>query len=299
MYFDRFTLAHATLSQATLRYRRGGSGDPAVLLLHGHPRTHATWHRVAPILADHHSVVCPDLRGYGESSKPTSDAQHAPYSKRSMASDLVELMTQLGHRRFVVVGHDRGAYVALRLALDHPELVRGLVILEAVPISEALRRCGAEFAQAWWHWFFFAQPDKPEAAINSDPNRWYGDPEEKRRQMGDRAFEDYQRAINNPSTVFAMLEDYRAGLGIDREHEEADRAAGRKVRCPLLFGWASGDDLGRLYGSPVEIWREWCDEAVVERVFDCGHHIAEERPEQLAEAILRFAAGLPGVASGD
>ena len=294
-FFSGFSAQHVALSGATLWCRSGGAGGLPLLLLHGHPRTHATWHAVAARLQGDFQVICPDLRGYGRSSKPPTDAEHAPYSKRAMARDMAELMTSRGHRRFVVAGHDRGAYVALRLALDHPELVCGLVILEAVPISEALGRCDARFAQRWWHWFFFAQPDKPEAAINADPNAWYGAPERKRQRMGDEAFEDYQRAIHDPATVSAMLEDYRAGLGVDREHELADVRAGRQVACPMLLGWASGDDLGELYGKPAAVWARWCAHPVQEVVFDCGHHIAEERAPELAQAIAAFAARCAGL----
>jgi haloacetate dehalogenase len=180
-----------------------------VLLLHGHPRTHATWHRVAPLLARSHTVVCPDLRGYGESSKPPTTPDHRPYSKRAMAGDCLALMAALGHERFAVVGHDRGAYVALRTALDHPAAVTALAVLDAVPIGEALARCDARFAAAWWHWFFYGQTAKrAERVIAADPDAWYqAGPE----PMGEEAYADYRRAIHDPATVQAMMEDYRAG----------------------------------------------------------------------------------------
>src|ERR671928_698366 len=223
--FEGFALDHVDVGEATLRVRRGGSGPP-VLLLHGHPRTHATWHRVAPLLAGSHTVVCPDLRGYGQSSKPPTTADHAPYSKRAMAADCVALMRALGHERFAVAGHDRGAYVATRTALDHPDAVTALVVMDAVPIGEALGRCDAKFAASWWHWFFLGQTAKPaERVINADPDEWYrGDPD----RMGAENHADYRRAVRDPATVHAMLEDYRAGLGIDAEHDAADRAAGRR-----------------------------------------------------------------------
>jgi len=193
-----------------LRVRVGGSG-PVVVLLHGHPRTHTTWHRVAPLLAARGlTVVCPDLRGYGQSSKPVTTADHSPYSKRAMAGDVVRLMRRLGHDRFAVVGHDRGSYVAARLALDAPEVVTRLAVLDSVPIGEALARADARFATAWYHWFFFAQPVLPERLIAADPAAFYkGDP----AVMGEENFADFQRAIHNPATVSAMLEDYRAGPG--------------------------------------------------------------------------------------
>jgi haloacetate dehalogenase len=288
-FFEGFDESRVDVADGVaLRVRTGGSGPP-VVLLHGHPRTHTTWHRVAPqLVAAGHSVVCPDLRGYGRSSKPPTTADHAPYSKRAMAGDVVALMRQLGHGRFAVVGHDRGSYVAMRTAMDHPDVVTHLAVLDSIPIAEALDRADARFAAAWWHWFFFAQPDKPERAINADPDAWYGG---SPVAMGEQAFAEYRAAIHDPATVHAMLEDYRAGLGIDRAHDEADRAAGRLVRCPTLVVWAARDDLGELYGDPLAVWADWAPDRRG-RAIDCGHHMAEEAPEELAGLLLEFAAQL-------
>jgi len=279
--FEGFELERVDVGEAVLRVRYGGSG-PAVLLLHGHPRTHATWHGVAPLLAEEYTVVCPDLRGYGESSKPASTPDHEPYSKRAMARDCIALMRLLGHDRFAVVGHDRGCYVAQRLALDSPEAVTHLAALDGVPIGDALARCDARFAQAWWHWFFLGQTDKlAERVISTDPDAWYG---VDASVMGEEAYADLRSALHDPEVVHAMCEDYRAGLGIDRELDDADRASGRRIRCPVLVVWALGDDLGELYGDPTEIWKLWADD--VRRVtIDSGHHMAEEAPEELAMAI--------------
>ena len=283
--FDEWDLGVA--DGVSLHGRSGGdpdSGSP-VVLLHGHPRTHTTWHRVAPLLvAAGHRVVCPDLRGYGRSAKPPSTADHAPYSKRAMAADIRALMSHLGHDRFAVVGHDRGSYVAMRLALDWPEAVSALAVLDCVPIGEALARADARFAAAWWHWFFFAQPDKPERAILADPEAWYGgDPE----RMGPENYADYRAAITDPATVRAMLEDYRAGLGVDRAADDADRAAGRRIGCRTLVAWSRHDDMEQLYGDVLAIWRDWADD-VRGAVIDSGHHMAEEAPEQLAAELARF-----------
>jgi haloacetate dehalogenase len=282
--FEGFALERVGVRDATLRVRYGGSG-PAMLLLHGHPRTHATWHRVAPLLADSFTVVCPDLRGYGQSSHPPEQPNHETYSKRAMADDCVQLMSLLGHDRFAVVGHDRGAYVALRLALDHPDVLTRAVILDGLPISERLDRCDAKFASGWWHWFFFGQTDKPaERVINADPLAWY---EVDADLMGPEAYEDLRLALQNPDVVHAMLEDYRAGLAVDREHEEEDRAAGNKITCPLLLIWARGDDTEELYGDPLPIWRAWADD-VAGLALDSGHHMAEEVPDELSAAIREF-----------
>jgi len=284
--FEGFKLDYIDCGEVTLRVRIGGEGPP-VLLLHGHPRTHTTWHRVAPQLAQHHTVICPDLRGYGESSKPESTPDHLPYAKRSMARDCLALMRQLGFERFALVGHDRGAYVAFRLAMDHPAAVERLVIMDAVPIGEALARCTAKFASAWWHWFYLGQTAKPaEPAILADPIAWY---QPDRKAMGEANYQGFLRAVTNPATVHAMCEDYRAGLGVDRAADDADAQAGRRLACPMLFIRAAGDDLGDLYDDPLGIWQTWADE-VREVVLDCGHHMAEEAPDELSQAIQTFLA---------
>jgi haloacetate dehalogenase len=285
--FDGFALERVHVGEAELRVRHGGEGPP-LLLLHGHPRTHTTWHRVAPLLAHTHTVVCPDLRGYGESSKPPTSDYHEPYSKRAMARDCVALMSALGHERFAVAGHDRGAYAAFRTAMDHPDAVSRLVVMDAVPIYEALDRADAKFARAWWHWFFLGQTAKPaERMISADPDAWY---RPNREQMGEDNYADYRRAIHNPETVHAMCEDYRAGLGIDFDHDKADRDAGRRVSCPTLVLWAIHDDMEELYGDPLAVWRPWAADLRGEPI-DSGHHMAEEAPEELAAALKRFLAG--------
>jgi haloacetate dehalogenase len=287
--FDGFAEERVDVGEAQLRVRHGGTGPP-VLLLHGHPRTHATWHRVAPLLAADHTVVCPDLRGYGQSSKPPTTPDHGPYSKRAMAHDCVALMRHLGHQRFAVVGHDRGAYVAQRTALDHPHVVTRLCVLDVVPIGEALARCDAEFATAWWHWFFLAQPEVPERVIGRDPDGWYGGgSDDARRRMGAEAWEDWRQAIHDPATVHAMCEDYRAGLGPDRAADDADRAAGRRIACPTLVLWGGRGDLGDLYDDILGIWRTWADD-VRGHAVACGHHIAEEAPTTLAAELRSFLA---------
>lgn len=281
--FEGFALEMIELPEATLRVRHGGSGPP-VLLLHGHPRTHATWHRVAPLLAADHTVVCPDLRGFGRSSKPADTPDHAGSSKRAKARDCVALMGRLGFDRFAIVGHDRGAYTAFRAAMDHPDRISHLAVLDGVPILEALERCDARFARAWWHWFFFGQKGKPERAILADPDAWYSATAE---QMGAEAYADYREAIHDPETVHGMIEDYRAGLGIDREHDAEDRRAGRRIECPTLVLWSQRDDLEELYGDVLAVWRPWARDLTGHGI-DCGHHMAEEAPEALADALRSF-----------
>ncbi|MBO0898639.1 alpha/beta hydrolase [Cellulomonas sp. zg-ZUI222] len=282
--FEDFTIEDIAVGEATLHVRHGGDGPP-VLLLHGHPRTGATWHAVAPrLVAAGFTVVCPDLRGYGRSTGPAPTPDHRAHSKRAVAGDVAQLMTRLGHDRFHLVGHDRGSYVALRLALDHPQRVDHLVLMDCIPISEHLARADARFATRWWHWFFFAQPDVPERVISADPDAWYhGDP----RVMGADNHAEWRRAIHDPRVVRAMLEDYRAGLTIDRIDEEADKAAGRRLEMPLLVLWSLRDDLELLYGDPLEIWSNWASDARGNGI-DSGHHVAEEAPDALTDALTGF-----------
>lgn len=285
MIFEDFDVDLVALDEhVTLRVRHGGAG-PAVVLLHGHPRTHTTWHAIAPRLARAgFTVVCPDLRGYGQSSTPEPDAEHRTYCDRAMAGDIAALMTRMGHETFAVVGHDRGSYVAYRCALDHPDRVTRLAVLDSVPIVEALERADAQFAEAWWHWFFFSS-DQAERVITADPLAWYGP---DREQMGEENYQDMVAAVTQPATVRAMLEDYRAGLHVDRANDVADRDAGTVIECPILVAWSSRDDMEMLYGDPVGVWRPWCRHEPLQAVINSGHHMAEENPDALTAALQDF-----------
>jgi haloacetate dehalogenase len=258
--FEGFTTDLIDVGAASIYVRHGGDGPP-VVLLHGHPRTSATWHRVAPqLVRQGFTVVCPDLRGYGRSRGPAPSPDHAAHSKRAVAGDLVAVMQALGHRRFALAGHDRGSYVALRLALDHPDAVSRLALLDCIPI--------------------------PERVITADPDSWYhGDP----KVMGQENYDEWRNATRNPDVVRAMIEDYRAGLSVDRQHEEADRAAGNRLRMPLLVLWSQRDDLEDLYGDPLVIWREWADDPRGYSI-DSGHHMAEEAPDAVAASLGDFFA---------
>src|SRR3954469_12526750 len=272
---DGFSLRHVDVGSATLRVRSAGSG-PAVLLLHGHPRTHMTWWRVAPLLAARgFRVVCPDLPGYGQSRQREPDL-----SKRAMAAQLDALMDD----EYTVVGHDRGALVAFRMALSG--YAARLVVLDGLPVSEHLSRCDAPFAVAWWHWFFFAQRSKPaDAIISRDPLCWYrADP----ASMGAENYADWRRAVTSPEVVTTMVADSRGGIEVDRGDEEADFAAGRRVECPTLLGCSAYDDLEDLYGDPLAIWRTWVTGPLAGVKIASSHHMAEEAPEELATAIADF-----------
>jgi haloacetate dehalogenase len=285
--FEGFELESLDTGEAELRVRHGGSGPP-LLLLHGHPQTHVMWHRVAPRLAEDFTVVAPDLRGYGGSSKPPTAPDHEPYSKRAMARDCVALMSALGHDRFSVAGHDRGGRCAYRLALDHPDRVRKLAVLDILPTADTWRGADRRFMLGWWHWAFLAQPAPlPEQLIGADPEAYYfrGD----RSRFDPEALRDYLRYAHDPETIHSMCEDYRAGATYDYDLDEADRAAGRRIDCPLLVLWGGRNDLEELFGDPLSVWSRWADQ-VTGRRFDCGHYLAEEAPEETYAELRAFFA---------
>jgi haloacetate dehalogenase len=290
MLFAGFTLEDVAVADGPIRLRRGGSGPP-LLLLHGNPQTHAIWHAVAPELALSFTVVCPDLRGYGGSLKPPATPDHAPYAKTAMARDMVEVMERLGHRRFLVGGHDRGARVAHRLALDFPDRVEKLAVLDIVPTIEHFERTDMASALGYYHWFWFAQPHPfPEILINAAPEAWFkAHTTREPKPTGffhPEALADYLAAVRNPDMIRGMCEDYRAAATIDLEHDRAARAAGVKIRCPLLVLWGSKGKIGKWY-DPMAIWRQYCVAGVTGGPIDSGHYLAEEAPGEVLE---RFAA---------
>jgi haloacetate dehalogenase len=287
LMFEGFELEYVDVGEVTLRVRYGGHGTP-VVLLHDHPRTHTTWHRVAPRLAESCFVVCPDLRGYGRSTLPPDAPEHAQSSKRAMAGDVASLMRRLGHDQFAVVGHDRGALVAFRAAMDHPHAVTRMVIMDGLPVIEHLERLNEAFVRTWWHWWFLGQTDKPaERVINPDPDGWYRTPSPA--EMGEENHADLWTALRNPAVVHGMCEDYRAGLRIDRAHEQADRAAGRKITCPTLLLVATEDDID-IHGDPEPIWRAWVAGRLRTAPIHSGHHQAEQAPAELARTVTDFLA---------
>jgi haloacetate dehalogenase len=287
--FDGFTLSMIDTGEATLRVRHGGDGPP-LLLLHGHPQTHLIWHKIAPRLARDFTVIAPDLRGYGQSSKPQTTDDHEPYSKRAMARDQVALMRHFGFEEFAVAGHDRGGRVAYRMALDNPERVTKAAVLDIVPTGEHLRRTDMAFALGYWHWFFLAQPAPfPEELILADPDRYYFRQQRQHPELFDpEALADYRAATNDPETVHAMCEDYRAAVTYDFALDEADRGV-KKIACPLLALWAGRGSLGDWY-DVLGIWRDWADD-VRGHAIDCGHYLAEEAPEETYTAFHEFFAG--------
>lgn len=288
MAFEGFDTQMIDVGDAAIHVRCGGRGAP-LLLLHGYPQTHLCWHRVAPLLADSHRLVIPDLRGYGRSRGPSPDANGDAYAKRAMAADMAALMTKLGHDRFDVAGHDRGGRVAYRLALDSAARVRRLAVLDIVPTLEMWRRIDHAKALKSFHWAFLAQPaPMPEAMIGRDPDfwlqhlidRWAGDAS----SIAAEAMDDYRRCFRDPRVIAATCADYRAGAGIDVAHDQEDLDAGRRIACPMRVVWATRYLAAR---SPLATWRAWADQ-VDEVEIDCGHFIAEERPQQCATALHEF-----------
>lgn len=289
MFFEGFDEWDHRLPTGVSVHGRSGGHGPAVVLLHGHPRAHTTWHVVAPLLmAAGFTVVCPDLRGYGRSSAPEPDQEHAAHSNRAMAGDVAALMTMLGHDRFTIVGHDRGEGVAYRAALDFPDRVTALAVIDGVPRDVAVERVSARFATEWWHWFFFAGSPHAERVINADVDAWYGLDDAKRAAMGEENFAYVSAALHDPNTVRAMLEDYRAGLTIDAEHDRQDRAAGHRIQCPTLVAWSIHDDTHELFGNLPEIWGSWVNAPLHTAALDSTHHVAENNPEQLANVLTTF-----------
>ncbi len=290
-FFKGFELTTARVGDGELRLRRGGSGPP-LLLLHGNPQTHAMWHAVAPVLARDHTVVCPDLRGYGGSFKPGPTADHAPYAKTAMARDMVELMATLGHRRFSVVSHNRGARVAHRLAIDHPAVVESLTVMDIVPTIEHFERADMAFALGYYHWFWFAQPHPfPENLINAAPEIWFHAHTSREPKppgfFREEAMADYLAAARTPEAIGGMCEDYRAAATIDLEHDRASRAERRQVECPMLVLWGSKGHVGNWY-DPLAIWRGYCSAEVTGGAVDSGHYLAEEAPEQVLTHLRAF-----------
>jgi haloacetate dehalogenase len=291
MFFEGFTLETIPVPGGHLRVRRGGSGPP-LLLLHGNPQTHAMWHRVAPILARRFTVICPDLRGYGGSFKPDATPDHAPYAKRAMAADMVALMSALGHERFLVGSHDRGARIAHRLAIDHPDRVEKLALLDIVPTIEHFERANMAFAMGYYHWFWFAQPHPfPENVISAAPDAWFTAHTSREPKppgfFHPDALADYLAAVRNPEMIRGMCEDYRAAATIDLDHDRASRAEGSKVRCPVLVLWGEKGKIGEWY-DPLAIWRDYADGPVAGGPVPSGHYLAEEAPEAVVAALEGF-----------
>ena len=286
--FEGFSHTRIDTTGASIHVRHGGRGA-ALLLLHGYPQTHVMWAPVATRLAERYTVVCPDLRGYGDSSKPDGGDDHAAYSKRAMAADMIEVMNALGHERFYLAGHDRGARVAHRLALDHEARVRRLAVLDIVPTYRMFRGANEALARANFHWFFLLQPAPlPERMIGADPDFWLRTLLDRWAAPGhvwdEAAVAEYLRCFRDPAAIHATTEDYRAAATIDLEHDEAD--LDRRLECPVLVLWGGKGRIGRLF-DVLETWRERAVD-VRGRAMPSGHFVVEEAPEATIDEFLRF-----------
>lgn len=296
--FDGFASASIDTGETTIFVRHAGSGPP-LLLLHGFPQTHAMWARIAPALARTFAVVCADLRGYGRSGCPPSDARHASYAKRAMAQDMVDAMRRLGHERFAVAGHDRGGRVAYRMALDHPGSVEALAVFDIVPTEDVWRRADARLALAFWPWSLLAQPAPlPENLIAASPAAVVDDARAQWGSTGPAFAPDaraaYIDALRDPAHVHAICEEYRAAATIDREHDREDLDRGKRIACPTLALWSRSGALQTWYesdGGPLALWRRWCEQVDGWPV-DAGHFFPEEIPGQTAQWLAEFLQGI-------
>lgn len=290
--FEQFQRDECEVNGVRIAYRKGGSGPP-LLLLHGYPQTHVMWHRVADQLAEHFTVVAADLRGYGDSSKPEGGADHVAYSKREMALDQVELMRSLGFEQFDILAHDRGARVSHRLAMDHPQVVRRMILLDIAPTLAMYSKTNEAFARAYWHWFFLIRPAPlPEMMLQAAPEVVLGSAVSSRpdqpNPFSPDAYAEYLRCMKLPGTIHAFCEDYRASAGIDLDHDRGDRAADRRIEAPLLVLWGSNGIIERCF-DPLMEWREVA-RRVEGKALPAGHYIAEEVPQLLLEEVLSFLA---------
>ncbi len=291
--FENFTRTEIKTSGARIVTVHGGKGPP-LLLMHGNPFSHLSWHKFAPRLAEEFTVVATDLRGYGDSEKPPGGDDHANYSFRAMAGDQIEVMAALGHSRFYAAGHDRGARVLHRMCLDHPQAVARAAILDIVPQHHLFNNVSKGWATFSWHWFFMIQTyDFPEHLMSADPDYFIEKKLAKTAQglsfFDPRALAEYKRHMRDPATVHAMCEDYRATAGIDFDMDTADFAAGRKIACPVLLLWGATGGVGRNH-RPREVWERYAADIRGAKALPCGHYLSEEAPEETYRELRAFFA---------
>lgn len=288
---EGFTRTEIKTSGARIVTVHGGKGPP-LLLMHGNPFTHLSWHKFAPRLAEEFTVVATDLRGYGDSEKPPGGEDHSGYSFRAMAQDQVEVMAALGFKKFTAAGHDRGARVLHRMALDHPDVVERAAILDIIPQHNLYTHMTREWAKASYHWLFMIQPEPlPERLMSADPDFFITTKLSKSKAglsfFGKEALEEYKRCFRNPATVHAMCEDYRATYGVDFDMDKVDFAAGRKITCPVLILWGATGAVGRNH-KPAEVWKDYATDIRGAKALPCGHYLSEEAPEETYQALREF-----------
>jgi haloacetate dehalogenase len=289
--FEGFTRSEIKTSGARIVTVKGGNGPP-LLLMHGNPFTHVSWHQVAPSLARDFTVVCTDLRGYGDSEKPPGGDHHSGYSFRAMAQDQIEVMASLGFKTFYAAGHDRGARVLHRMCLDHPDQVTRAAILDIIPQHHLLNNITRQWGTFSWHWFFNIQPyDLPERMMGADPD-WFIEKKLAKTKQGlsffdPQALAEYKRCFRNPETIHAICEDYRATFGVDLAMDGRDFDAGRKIGCPVLLLWGATGGVGRNH-KPAEVWARYASNIVAAKALPCGHYLSEEAPAETIAALREF-----------
>ena len=289
LFSAEFKPGRVTVDGVAINFVEAGSGEP-LLLIHGYPQTHSMWHRLAPQLAKHFRVICPDLRGYGDSDKPESTDDHFTYSKKAMAGDMIGLMSKLGHDNYLVAGHDRGGRVTHRMCLDAPDQISRACVMDIVPTHYIFANTDQALATTYYHWFFLIQPDGlPERLIANDVDYYLR--EKLRRwaapgaQFDERAVVEYIRCFSDPRTIHSSCEDYRAAAGIDRQHDEGDRD--RKIECPMLVLWGGEGFVNRQY-DVLSVWQEYANQVSGRAIEGCGHFLPEEKPQETFTEMLAF-----------
>ena len=290
-FFSDFELSTIKTKRGIIRYRKAGQG-PALLMLHGNPQTHAMWHKVAPELVNKYTVICPDIPGYGKSFKPIISDNHETYSKVNIALDIINFMELLGFDKFQIVAHDRGARIAHRIALDFPEKVIKMMLLDIIPTIEHFERTNMDFAMGYYHWFWLAQRSPiPESVINKAPEEWFfahTSREEKDKNFFDPfALNDYLDCVKNPETIAAICEDYRAGATIDLIDDKNSRENNIKIKAPILVLWGNKGKLEQWY-EPLSVWQNYCSSEVRGKAINSGHYLAEENPNEVIKNIKLF-----------
>ncbi len=291
LFFSEFKIQNIKTDSGIIRFRIYGNGEP-LLMLHGNPQTHAMWHKVAPKLINKFTVICPDIPGYGKSFKPRISKDHKPYSKVNMAKYTLEFMNKLGFDKFFLIAHDRGARIAHRMALDYPDKVIKMILLDIIPTIEHFERTNKDFAMGYYHWFWLSQRNPiPESVINKAPEEWFFAHTSREKKDKDffapKALEDYLQCVRNPKTIRAICEDYRAAATIDIKDDELSRKKNIKIKMPTLVLWGKNGKIDEWY-EPVSIWQKYCIEEVTGYGVDAGHYLAEENPDEIIKSINTF-----------
>lgn len=290
-FFSDFDLSTLKVKNGEIRYRKAGKGPP-LLMLHGNPQTHAMWHKVAPELVDNYTLICPDIPGYGKSFKPKLSENHEGYSKVNMAKDIEEFMSLLNYDSFYLIAHDRGARIAHRLALDFPDKILKMILLDIIPTIEHFERANMDFAMGYYHWFWLAQRSPiPESVIKKAPEEWFYAHTSREKKdknfFSPRALSDYLECLKNPLTIEAICEDYRAAATIDIKDDKISRENKLQINSPTMILWGKKGKIEQWY-NPLVIWKDYCSAELQGYGIDTGHYLAEEAPEEIIKCVRDF-----------